>query len=135
MLEKKMGTTLRNILVLIGLYALALALIGAMFWLLWISRSVWHGLHPNIFFGRTLDTETLLIYLYIVPMFLSLGALSYRTIESQRPHLWALALALCFFVPWLIFFHDFAVVPFLAVVGNLLAKRYWGKRPGETTVS
>jgi hypothetical protein len=130
-----MGSTLRNILVLIGLYTLALALIGAMFWLLLISRSVWHGLHPNIFFGRILDTETLLIYLYVIPMFLLLGALSYRVIQSLHPHLWALALAFCFWVPWLIFIHDFAVAPFLTVAGSLVAKRYWGKRPGETTVS
>lgn len=122
-------------MVLIGLYALALALIGAMFWLLLISRSVWHGQQPTIILGRVLDTETLLIYLYIIPLFLSLGALSYRTIESQHPHLWALALVLCFFVPWLIIFHDFAVVPFLAVVGSLLAKRYWRKCPGTSTVS
>ena len=126
---------MRNLLVLIGLYTLALALIGLMFWLLWISRSVWHVLQPNIFLGRILDTETLLIYLYVVPMFLSLGALSYRVIQSPHPHLWALALAFCFFVPWLIFIHDFAVAPFLTVAGSLVAKRYWGKRVGEATVS
>lgn len=124
---------MRNVLVLIGLYVLGLALIGVMLWLLWISRSIWHGLPTHLFLGRSLDTETLLTYLYMIPMFLSMGVLSYRVIQSQHPHLWAFALALCFMVPWLIFIHDFAVVPFLTVVGSLLANWYWGKRPGETT--
>ncbi len=80
-----MGNIIRNMLVLIGLYTLGLALIGLMLWLLWISRNVWHGLQAYIFLGRSLDTETLLIYLYFVPMFLSLGALSYRVMESPHP--------------------------------------------------
>ena len=129
MLEK----TMRNMLVLIGLCTLTLALIAAMFGLLWISRSIWHGTPTHLFLGRIFATETLLIYLYIIPMYLSVGVLSYRAIQSQHPHLWAFTLALCFMVPWLIFIHDFAVVPLLTVAGSQLANRWWGKRPGGTT--
>lgn len=132
MVKKEKTSTMRNVLILIGLYALGLALIAVMVWFLWISRSIWHGLPIYLFLGRSLDTETLLTYLYIIPMFLSLGVSSYLVIQSQRPHLWALALALGYIAPWLIFIHDFVVVPFLTVVGSLLANWYWGKRPGET---